>query len=149
MNYITIDDLLCQITSPDLADLLEVEESGLTETGFTNSILDYAEKVGMDTATAFLDGIFDMTLEFSNTGDTRDFMIVQSVLSVLLKTIYQRLSPNSVPQHVTDSYNEAIDNFKALQQRKYTPKVAERDDEDVDKSRRIYSDSNPKITYPY
>jgi hypothetical protein len=148
MTYVTIEDLLCQITSYDLADLLEIEESGLTS-GYTDSILEYGEQVGLDTTFGYLNAIFTLSAQTSLTGSTRDYLVLNSVISIMLKTVYQRLAPNSVPQHITDSYTQAIETLRDLQNRKYTPKIQERDKDDAEKVRRIYTLSNPKITYPY
>jgi hypothetical protein len=131
-----------------LADLLEIEESGLTS-GYTNSILEYGEQVGLDTTFGYLNAIYTLSAQTSLTGSTRDYLVLNSVISIMLKTIYQRLAPNSVPQHITDSYTQAIETLRDLQNRKYTPKIQERDKDDTEKVRRIYTTSNTKITYPY
>jgi phage gp36-like protein len=137
---------MLKMQTQDMADILEVEDTEVNS-GLTSEILNYCESVACDQASAYLSGRYDMPLEFAKTGTTRSMFIVNLVIYILIKNLYDRVSADSVPSNVLNNYNQTLETLRDIQNQRYTPKIEERTDED--KVIRVYSDSNTKISYDY
>ncbi len=148
MIYLEQDDLYTIIKDYTLLDLLEVTEAQLTNTGST--ILDKAELTGIDIVFSYIGGIYDQSLELAKTGNTRNYMIVNSVATILQHLLYQRVSSNIIPDHIDQSYQRTIDNLVNIQNRKIVPPTLDHKlSGDTSYVARVYGVSNTKTTYDY
>ena len=145
MRYLLLSDLDTSIKDYDLEDILE--STTLVQTG--NTTLDTAENIAIDTCFAYIGSVYDKDVELAKTGDTRDFFVIDSVISILKHTLYQRVSSSSIPEHIQDGFQQTIENLQNIQGRKVQPKITKRDVSDTKYVARIYTDSNVKSGYSY
>jgi len=145
MIYLTEDDIEVIVVDYTLLDLLELTtlESGST-------ILNNAERTAIDITFSYISNIYDKDVELAKTGTTRDYMIVNSVASIIQYLLYQRVSKNIVPDHIDMQYQRVIDNLVNVSNRKVNPVIARKETDDTTYVPRIVSSSDtPRTNYNY
>jgi phage gp36-like protein len=82
---------------------------------------DQAERYAIAQITSYLAGRFDTVNIFNKTGTSRNDIIVMYCVDMCLNHLYTTISPQNIPQYVSNRYKEAIDWFKMVANNQLNP----------------------------
>jgi hypothetical protein len=76
--------------------------------------LDEAVDIALDEATSFITGRYDLAVAYAATGNSRNKMLVSSLVDLALYHVYSAFSPRNIPELRGLRYQAAIDLFKGV-----------------------------------
>jgi len=123
MVFITNDDLSPVIKTNIVADILQIEEFN---SGTTSVLLNDTEVKTISIITSYIGHYYDCDLIFAQSGTTRNYMMVEIVIDLMLYDLESRTSTNIVPELRVDRYSRAIDTLQKISQRKLVPELPEK-----------------------
>lgn len=97
MKYITLEDIKFSLRDDQFA-LMERNETSFS----------FFEELSMATVKTFINGIYDLDIEFQRVGDERNHYILKCVLSIFVWELYNRNSNTVVPNNIQVKYDESI-----------------------------------------
>ena len=140
MIFLTLNDYDKQIRSENLDRVID-----------SNSvILDDAEASSILKIKGYLDGRFDMDVEFAKTGSDRNALLITLTVDLVLYDVLSRINPRNIPELRMQRRDEATDLLKNTNEEKLNNwGLTARLDEDGNEKGFIFVRSGQKNTYLY
>ena len=82
-------------------------------------ILTDISKTAVDIITGYSEKLYDIAPEWSKTGVTRNYQILNWAISIALYQLYQRIEDYDVPQKAIKNYDDTIDTLERLSTGKF------------------------------
>jgi len=100
--------------------LIRTEIKNILLENYSEAKLTTAEQMAVAQIKNFLAGRYDVLEIFSNQNEERNHFIVMICIDCALYHLYSSLSPNKIPEHRNQRYNDALEWLKLIVEGKST-----------------------------
>lgn len=139
MQYLVLDDFYKVINEDELIDVVGAHDTPADEGSI---ILEALETDGIQEMTGYLDIRYDADSCFDPNDPIA--IIKMKLVDIILYHAYTKISPNNVPEHRFQRYENAIDWLDKVASGKIAPKLPIKDEEDGPTTPIRFGSTKPK-----